>query len=111
MRPAFHNNVTKRYTGGTARDVWKFEDGADEAVELTGDYDGESHSPMWWGGRVYFVTDRDGTMNVWSMDEDGGDVRQHTRHSGWDVRYGGLAHEKLFRSIRRPCMRFSQPPV
>ena len=42
VRPAFHNNVTKRYTGGTARDVWKFADGADEAVELTGDHNGES---------------------------------------------------------------------
>ena len=90
VRPAFHNNVTKRYTGGTARDVWKFSDGADEAVELTGDYDGESHSPMVWQARVYFVTDRDGTMKVWSMDEDGGDVRQHTRHSGWDVKNPAL---------------------
>ena len=86
VRPAFHNNVTKRYRGGTARDVWKFEEGAQEAVELTGDYDGESHSPMVWNGRVYFVTDRDGTMNLWSMDMDGGDVQQHTRHSGWDVK-------------------------
>jgi tricorn protease len=85
VRPAFHNNVTKRYTGGTARDVWMF-DGRNEARELTGDYRGESHSPMWWDGRVYFVTDRDGTMNIWSMDAQGGDVRQHTRHSGWDVR-------------------------
>ncbi len=36
---------------------------------LTCDYDGESHSPRWWNGRVYFVSDRDGTMNLWSMDE------------------------------------------
>ncbi|MGD8329562.1 MAG: hypothetical protein PVJ49_08995, partial [Acidobacteriota bacterium] len=86
VRPAFHNNVTKRYVGGTARDVWKFAVGAEEAVELTGDYEGESHSPMWWDGRVYFVSDRDGTMNIWSMDRDGGDVRQHTEHAGWDVR-------------------------
>jgi tricorn protease len=86
VRPPFHNNVTKRYTGGTARDVWKFVAGSAEAVELTGDYTGESHSPMWWSGRVYFVTDRDGTMNLWSMDEDGGDLRQHTRHAGWDIK-------------------------
>lgn len=85
-RPAFHNNVTKRYTGGTARDVWKYVDGAADAVELTGDYRGESHSPMWWNGRVWFVTDRDGTMNLWTMDESGGDVRQETHHSGWDVK-------------------------
>ncbi|HEX6314890.1 MAG TPA: S41 family peptidase [Gemmatimonadaceae bacterium] len=86
VRPAFHNNVTKRYTGGTARDVWKFTTGSAEAVELTGDYNGESHSPMWWNGRVYFVSDRDGTMNIWSMREDGTDKKQVTRHSGWDVR-------------------------
>lgn len=91
-RPAFHNNVTKRYTGGTARDVWKFAAGSDEAIELTGDYDGESHSPMWWNERVYFVTDRDGTMNVWSMDETGSDVRQHTHHSGWDVKNPSLSN-------------------
>jgi tricorn protease len=95
VRPAFHNNVTKRYTGGTARDVWRFAEGAEEAVELTGDFDGESHSPMWWNGRVYHVTDRDGTMNLWSMDEAGGDVRQHTSHSGWDVKRPSLADGRI----------------
>ncbi|MGD2067357.1 MAG: S41 family peptidase [Gemmatimonadota bacterium] len=87
VRPADHGNVTKRYEGGTARDVWRFDlDAGEEAVELTGDWIGESHSPMWWDGRVYFVSDRDGTMNLWSMAEDGTDVRQHTRHSGMDIR-------------------------
>lgn len=90
VRPAYHNNVTKRYVGGTARDVWKFGPDMVEAVELTGDYDGESHSPMAWQGRVYFVTDRDGTMNIWSMDPNGEDVQQHTRHAGWDVRNPSL---------------------
>jgi tricorn protease len=103
VRPAFHNNVTKRYTGGTARDVWMF-DGRNEARELTGDWRGESHSPMWWDGRVYFVTDRDGTMNVWSMDATGGDLRQHTRHSGWDVRgtslHGGRIAYQLGADLR-----------
>ena len=95
VRPAFHNNVTKRYVGGTARDVWKFEAGSPEAVELTGDYAGESHSPMWWRGRVYFVTDRDGTMNLWSMTADGGDLRQHTEHAGWDVRDPDLSAGRI----------------
>lgn len=85
-RPGFHNNVTKRYTGGTARNIWKYTTGAAEAVKLTDDYNGESHSPVWQGGRVYFVSDRDGTMNLWSMAEDGTDKKQVTRHTGWDVR-------------------------
>ncbi len=95
VRPGFHRNVTKRYTGGTARNIWKFADGANEAVELTGDYMGESHSPMWWNGRVYFVTDRDGTMNLFSMDEEGDDLRQHTRHSGWDVKEPSLSEGRI----------------
>jgi tricorn protease len=99
VRPTFHRNVTKRYTGGTARDIWKFAAGDDEAVELTGDFSGESHSPMWWDGRVYFVSDRDGTMNVWSIDESGGDLTQHTHHSGWDVRRPSQSHGRIVYEI------------
>lgn len=94
-RPGFHNNVTKLYRGGTARDVWKYSAGAAEAVELTTGYDGESHSPMYWNGRVYFVTDRDSTMNVWSMDTTGRDLRQHTRHKGFDVRGPSLDNGRI----------------
>ena len=43
-----------------------------------------------WNGRVYFATDRDGTMNIWSIDEDGGDSRQHTFHNGWDINHPSL---------------------
>jgi tricorn protease len=39
---------------------------------------------MCWNGRVYFLSDRDDTMNVWSMDENGRDLRQHTQHKGWE---------------------------
>jgi tricorn protease len=95
VRPAFHQNVTRRYKGGTARKIWKFTEGQPEAVAITADYAGESHSPLWWNGRVYFVTDRDGTMNVWSMNEQGADLRQHTKHSGWDVKKPALDAGRL----------------
>ena len=87
--------MTKRYVGGTARKIWKFVDGAPEAEALTADYPGGSHTPMWWEDRVYFITDRDGTMNVWSMDEGGSDLRQHTHHSGWDVRDANLHNGRV----------------
>ena len=86
VRPPFHRNVTKRYSGGTARQIWSFTEGDEEAVKLTTDHVGESHHPMWWKGRVYFVTDRDGTMNLWSMKENGSDLEQHTEHLDFDVR-------------------------
>lgn len=100
-RPGFHGNVTKRYTGGTARQIWKYTAGSPEAVQLTGkDYAGESHSPMWYNGRVYFVTDRDGQMNIWSMKEDGTDRRQITRHEGWDVRDPSLGNGHIVYQLK-----------
>ena len=89
-RLPFQGSQTKRYTGGTAQNLWKFGPGRDEAVPLTPDYAGTSKTAMWWNGRVYFATDRDGTMNIWSIDEDGGDSRQHTFHNGWDINHPSL---------------------
>ena len=40
---------------------------------------------MFWKGRVYFASDRDGTMNLWSIRPDGSDPKQHTRHKGFDL--------------------------
>ncbi len=85
-RLAFQGSHTKRYKGGTAQNIWRFTPGDAEATALTADYAGTSKRPMWWRGRVYFASDRDGTMNIWSMRPDGGDLRQHTRHSGFDVK-------------------------
>jgi tricorn protease len=84
-RLAFQGSHAKRYKGGTAQNLWKFAGAGEEAVPLTADYTGTSKEAMWWNNRVYFLSDRDGTMNLWSMDETGGDLTQHTRHDGWDA--------------------------
>lgn len=75
---------TKRYKGGTAQQIWRW-DGKGEAVPLTKDFDGTSKRPMTYKGRVYFATDRDGTMNIWSMNAEGKDLKQLTTHKGFDV--------------------------
>jgi len=75
---------TKRYKGGTAESLWKF-DGRSEAVPLTADYAGASTQPMFWNKRVYFLSDRDGVMNVYSMDEDGHGVREESHQKIFDI--------------------------
>ncbi|UCG28338.1 MAG: PD40 domain-containing protein, partial [Bacteroidales bacterium] len=84
-RLPFQGSYTKRYKGGTVQNLWKFTSGSEEAIPLTSDYPGTSKAPMYYNGRIYFLTDRDGTMNIWSMDEDGSDLVQHTFHQGWDI--------------------------
>jgi len=89
-RQAFQGSHTRHYHGGTAQNLWRFTAGQDEARPLTSDYAGTSKNPMVWAGRVYFLSDRDGTMNLWSMTPDGGDLQQHTHHDGWDIRSAAL---------------------
>ena len=75
---------TKRYKGGSAQNIWKF-DGKSEAVPMTADYPGTSKDPMYYNGRIYFLSDRDGTMNIWSMNITGGDLKQHTTVTRLDL--------------------------
>jgi tricorn protease len=93
-RLQWQGSSTKRYKGGTAENVWRYERGS-EAVALTADYPGTSRNPMFWDGRVYFLSDRDGTMNVFSMDPQGHDVKQHTHHRGFDVQTASLSEGRI----------------
>ncbi len=109
VRPSDHGNVTKRYKGGTARQIWKFTIGSSEAIRLTTDYPGESHHPMWFDERVYFISDRDGIMNIWSMDENGVDLKQHTQHKGFDVRYAGISNGNIVYQLGADLWHYNIP--
>jgi tricorn protease len=78
------------YKGGLAQNIWAF-DGTSEATLLTKDYAGTSRQPMCGASRIYFLSDRDGLMNVWSMNASGGDLKQHTQHKTFEVRGASLS--------------------
>ncbi|HUN27158.1 MAG TPA: S41 family peptidase [Steroidobacteraceae bacterium] len=86
---------TKRYAGGTAESIWRYTRGSPEAVDLTADWPGTSDTPMYWQGRVYFLSDRDGVMNVWSMDPDGHDLREHTHEREFDAQSASLSDGRI----------------
>jgi tricorn protease len=94
-RLPFQGSYTKRYKGGTAQNLWTYTRGEGEASPLTADYPGTSKNPMLWQDRIYFVSDRDGTMNLWSMDRSGGTLQQHTFHKGYDVSSPSLHNGKI----------------
>jgi tricorn protease len=77
----------KRYRGGTAGRIWL------RTPSAAGDAPGEfrrmltgiaSHfaSPMLVGGRLAFLSDHEGTGNIYSVDFSGLDLRRHTDHDG-----------------------------
>ncbi|MFO0872563.1 MAG: PDZ domain-containing protein [Phycisphaerales bacterium] len=91
----------RNYRGGTAPDLWLWDVAAGRGTRLVKDPANDLF-PMFYstGGaaeRVAFASDRDGQMNIWSVDATGGDLRQHTRFrpvageptaiDGYDVRW------------------------
>jgi tricorn protease len=94
-RLSAQSSHAKRYKGGTAQQLWRWGKDMAEAAPLTADYEGTSRWPMWWQGRVYFASDRDGTMNLWSMTPDGKNLKQHTRHGDFGVKNPKLSRGRV----------------
>lgn len=86
----WQGSSTKRYQGGSVENLWRF-DGKSEAVPLTADYEGTSAHPMVWNDRVYFLSDRDGVMNVWSMDLEGKNLKQESHQKFLDVESASIS--------------------
>ena len=91
-RLPFQGSHCKRYQGGSVQQLWRWNTkGGDEAVPLTMDHAGTSKNPMLHDGRLYHLTDRDGTMNLWSLACDGErDLKQHTKHPFFDIKEASL---------------------
>ena len=43
--------------------------------------------PVWMGDRIYFLSDRDYTSNIWSYSIDSGDLKQLTKFTDTDVKW------------------------
>jgi tricorn protease len=74
----------KRYRGGRAQDVWTYDLINNTSQRLT-DNPATDNQPMWIGDTIYFTSDRNYTMNLFAMPASGGEARQLTDFSGFDV--------------------------
>jgi tricorn protease len=76
----------KRYEGGWAQELYIFDLASNDAQQIT-DHPRADRDPMWIGQLIYFTSDRDGTLNLYSFDPASGATTQLTRSTTWDVRW------------------------
>lgn len=76
----------KRYAGGWAQDLWIFDLGSGGVTRVTDD-PRTDRDPMWVGDRIYFASDRTGTLNLFVHHPASGETSQVTDSTVWDVRW------------------------
>jgi len=76
----------KRYQGGWAQDLFIF-DLTSYEVEPVSHSVRTERDPMWIGDKIYFASDRDDRLNLYSFDPASGAVEQITNSDLWDVRW------------------------
>jgi len=76
----------KRYRGGMADDLWLADLAAGTFRRLT-EEPGIDTTPLWLGGSVYFVSDRDGQANLHRLDPATGARQAVTNYEDYDVAY------------------------
>ena len=87
--PLFRDFRTwKRYEGGWAQELYIF-DRETHVVERVTTHRRADRDPMWIGDAIYFTSDRDGTLNLYSYDLASRETTQLTDSDTWDVRWPG----------------------
>lgn len=76
----------KNYRGGTVSRIWLYDADDHQVVEIP-QPEGRSNDtdPMWMGGTVYFVSDRDGELNLFAYDVSSGRIDQLTDHQDFPI--------------------------
>ena len=74
----------KRYRGGMAQDVWIYDLEKDESKRLT-TFPGTDLHPIWYKDKIYFVSDRELPLNIYSYDLKTEKIEKVTDHPDYDV--------------------------
>jgi tricorn protease len=77
----------KRYRGGLAGQLWVDRDGSGTFRRILRDLGGNVGTPFWVGARIWFVADHEGVGNLYSCRPTGSDLRRHTDHAEFYVRF------------------------
>ena len=106
----------KRYRGGTAGRLWlgpasaaissagpsspapsaeSAPDAGRPFRRLLADLPTQFACPMLVGGRLAFISDHEGTGNIYSCAADGTDLRRHTDHDGWYARQASTDGQRV----------------
>src|SRR5438045_1471712 len=85
----------KHYRGGMADDIWMY-DFKTGAVENLTNNPAQDICPMWGpDNRIYFASDRDAVMNLFSVDLASKEVKKLTDFKDYDVKFPSIGKDSI----------------
>lgn len=84
----------KYYRGGMADDIRILDFKTMEVRKIT-DNPAQDIIPMWIGNTVYFLSDRDRTMNLFAWDAESRETRKVTNFTDYDIKFPGFDQQNI----------------
>jgi tricorn protease len=85
----------KHYRGGMADDVWIHDFKTGNTENLTNNL-AQDICPMWGpDNRIYFLSDRDGRMNLFSIDVTSKETKQLTTFKDFDIKFPSIGKDSI----------------
>ncbi len=85
----------KHYRGGMADDIWIYDFKNATTENLTND-PSQDICPMWGpDNRIYFASDRDGRMNLFSIDLANKELKQLTKFKDFDIKFPSIGKDSI----------------
>ncbi len=76
----------KYYKGGMADDIWIYDPSAQSVTNITNN-DAQDIMPMWVGDDIYFISDRDRTMNLFVYNTVSKQTSKVTNFTEYDIKF------------------------
>jgi tricorn protease len=87
-------DVWKRYRGGRMPSIW-IANLADSKVEKIPAANSNDTNPMWTAGRIWFLSDRNGRVSLWSYDPSSKRVAEALPNTGLEFKSASAAGETI----------------
>jgi len=79
----------KYYKGGMADDIWIYDFKTEKTINITNNIN-QDIFPMWHGDQVYFLSDRDRTMNLFVYDTKTKETKKVSNFTRYDIKFPSL---------------------
>lgn len=84
----------KYYKGGMADDIWIYDFATKKTENITSN-PSQDIFPMWYKDEIFFLSDRDRTMNLFAYNIQSKEVKKITEFSDYDIKFPSIGNNKI----------------